>query len=128
MPQVSKVQLDKRLERQLLSNLEVVLGRLSKNEMNYFLLSFLTKTERLMLAKRLALAILLKEGLSDTEISLTLGITRVTVARMKLFLESRGQGYDLALKKLNDEAALKEFKKFLVGLARYSVRSAGMGL
>lgn len=129
MPHISKVKLDRRVEKQLIGNLEVVLSRISKNEeMRVFLLSLLSSTERLMLAKRLAIVILLKEGLNDSQISNALGVTRYTVSRMELFLDSRGQGYNLALEKLNDEAALKEFKKFLIGIARYSVKAAGMGI
>ncbi len=125
MPHVSKVKLDKKLENELLKMLEVVLGRLSKNEMNSFLVSLLSSTERLMLAKRLAVIILLKQGLSENSISLKLGVTRETVARLHLVAELRGQGYDLALEKLKDEKVMKEFKNFLIKLAQYSVRAAG---
>lgn len=125
MPQVSNTPLDKGVEKQLLANLETVLGRLSKEDMNTFLFSFLSKTERLMLAKRLAVAILLKEGLTKTEISRSLKVTIATISKMELFLESRGSGYQLAINKLGEEKTVKEFKKFLIQLAKYSIRAAG---
>ncbi len=93
--------------------------------MHDFLLALLTPTERLMLAKRLAIIILIKEGLPESTIANTLHVTRVTVSRMQLFFEARGQGYEIALKKLDEEKALQEIKSLLIKLAAYTVRAAG---
>lgn len=126
MPHVSKVKLDQKIEKDLIKTLEFVLTKLTKEEeMNRFLLSLLTPTERLMLAKRLAMTVLLKENLPDSHISATLKVTRATITKMQLFLEARGQGYDYALKKLENEEIIREFKGILIKLARYAVRAAG---
>ncbi len=126
MPHVSRVKLDQRIEKDLIKTLEFVLTRLTREEeMNGFLLSLMTPTERLMLAKRLAMIILLKENLSDSHISATLKVTRGTVSRMQLFLEARGKGYEFALKKLQNEKVVQELKGALINLAGYAVRAAG---
>lgn len=126
MPHVSRRKLKKNIEENLTATLELVLARLTKEEeIKGFLLSLLSPTERLMIAKRLAVAVLLKEGLPDTHISSTLYVTRDTVSRMRLFLEARGQGYDFALQKLQDEKLMRDLKKVLLNLAAYTARAAG---
>ncbi|MEK7559395.1 MAG: helix-turn-helix domain-containing protein [Patescibacteria group bacterium] len=127
MPHVSRVKLDHKVERDLLKTLEFVLTRLTKEEeMNGFMLSLMTPTERLMFSKRLAIIIMLKEGLPDSHISAILHVTRGTVARMQLFLEtSRSGGYEHALRKLQNEKIVKELKEALINLAGYAARAAG---
>lgn len=126
MPHVSRIKLDQKVEEDLIRTLEFVLTKLTKEEeMNGFLLSLLTPTERLMLAKRLAMTILLKENLPDSHISAALKVTRPTVSRMQLFLESRGEGFEYALQKLQNEKIVQEFKGALKSLASYAVKAAG---
>ncbi len=78
-----------------------------------------------MLAKRLAVVVLLKEGLTQSEISRALNLTRVTVNKMELLLETRKEGYNIALRILAEEKLLAEFKDILVKLTKYSIRAAG---
>jgi len=126
MPHVSRIQLNKRVEEKLIDSLEIVLTKASKkDEMNKFLFSLMTHTEKLMLAKRLAVVVLLKEGLTQSEISRALNLTRVTVNKMELLLETRKEGYNIALRILAEEKLLAEFKDILVKLTKYSIRAAG---
>ncbi len=126
MPQVSRYKLTKKTEKQLIDNLNLVFSSISRQEeMFQFLEVFLTDTEKLMLAKRLAMVILLSENLSDTEISSTLHVTRMTVAKMRYFMEARGSGFAIALSKIASEKQLQAFKKFLISLTRYTIRAAG---
>ena len=126
MPHISRNRLDKQAETHLTNTLDLVLTNLTKREeMKGFLLSFLTPTERLMLAKRLAIFILIREGLSESDIAQTLHVTRVTVSRMQLFLEARGQGYEFAMKVLDNEKTIVQTKEILLKLAGYAVRAAG---
>jgi uncharacterized protein YerC len=126
MPQVSKVKLNKKVEKELLHNFNLVLANIKQEkEMDYFLNSLLTKTERIMLAKRLAIVILLKEGVFQSRIAGVLGVTQATVSRMDIFLDARGAGYEVALKKLEREKAFIEFKKVLMGLVKYTLRASG---
>ena len=126
MPHVSRIKLNKQVEDKLIDSLETVLTKASKkDEMNKFLFSLMTHTEKLMLAKRLAVVILLKEGLSQSEISRALNITRVTVNKMELLFETRREGYTIALRILMEEKLLADFKEVLVKLAKYSIRATG---
>jgi len=126
MSHVSKRRLGEKQEKELIRNFDLVLIKISKEiEMQGFLEALLTPTERIMLAKRLAIVVLLKEGIPQSTISNILSVTQATVSRMQLFLEARGGGYDVALKKLASEKVLNEFKKYLLKIANYSVRAAG---
>nr|MBI5456016.1 hypothetical protein [Candidatus Levybacteria bacterium] len=126
MTHVSKKQLNKKAEKELLHNFNLVLADIKQeDEMEYFLNSLLSSTERLMLAKRLAIVILLKEGVPHISIASALNVTEATVSRMQLFLEARGGGYEVSLKKLAKKKMHAEFKSFLLKLARYSIRAAG---
>ena len=127
MTHVSKRRLKKIEEKELIQSLDLVMAKISNGlEMESFLSSLLTKTERIMLAKRLAIVILLKEGTPQSNISNTLNVTQATVSRMELFLEAKGDsGYGIALGKLENEKILKEFKNLLIKVAGYSIRAAG---
>lgn len=126
MPHVSRVRLDKKAERNLTKNLSLILAKIKKeDEMNSFLISLLTPTERLMLAKRIAIIVLLKEGVPESHIASALHVTRVTVSRLQFFWEARGEGYGIALKVLENEKLMKEFKDVLLKLVAYSIRAAG---
>jgi len=76
MPHVSQRILDSRTKRQIQQTFELVLGKMNKDETNIFLFSILSETERLMLAKRLAIAVLLNEGVDQSSISEALCVTR----------------------------------------------------
>ncbi|MDP3941142.1 MAG: Trp family transcriptional regulator [bacterium] len=126
MPHISKYKLDKAAEHRLIKTLELVLSKITKEEdTSAFLLALLTPTERIMLAKRLGIIILLKEGLPESRIASTLHVTRITVSRMQLFLEARGKGYELAIEILKKEKVMEDLKILLLKLAGYAARAAG---
>ena len=69
MPHVSKKRLDKRQEKELIRNFELVLTKISNDsQMHDFLGSLLTPTEKVMLAKRLAIVVLLKEEIPQASV------------------------------------------------------------
>lgn len=126
MPQLSKRKLDKKIEVKIVENLELILAKLGqKKEIGDFLFSLLTPTERLMLAKRLTIILLLKEGVKQENISQALKVTQSTVSRMQLVSSARGQGFDLAFKKFIHEQNVQDVKETLLKLASYSIRAAG---
>lgn len=126
MPHISRKKLDKTAEHKLLQTLELVLAKITRvEEVDIFFLSLLTPTERVMLAKRLAIIILLNEGLPDSRIAEALNVTRITVSRLRYFSEARGEGYDLAIKILKNEKAMEDVKILLLKLAAYTARAAG---
>jgi len=125
MPHVSKHKLEPKREKELLTSFTIIMSRIGrKPEMKDFLYSLLSHTERLMLSKRLGIVMLLKEGLSEAEVASILNITRQTVYRIKDSSEYKNNGYELALKAWRKDKQIKEFKKLLVGLAKYSIRAS----
>lgn len=126
MPHVSRINLPKKTEIELINSLKIIFRRINKNEeIDKFISSLLTKTERLMLAKRLAVVVMLKEGLEESDIAGALHVTRETVERLKLLSQLHSEGYEVAIKKLQDEKIYKQFKKALISLVRYAGRAAG---
>lgn len=126
MPHISRIKLDKQAEAKLIESLELVLSKISSQESTHsFLMALLTPTERLMLAKRLAAVILIREGLSHQQISNTLHLTRMTISKLELYFEARGKGYEIAFKVLENEKLMKELKNFLFKLAGYTIRASG---
>lgn len=125
MPHLSKGRLTQKLQAELLQTFKTVLRRIkTDSEAEFFLSSLLSETERMMLAKRLAIVVLLEENVPETTIAEILRVTRETVNRIGLLSQIKGEGYKIALRKLNEEKALSTFKKFLLSLARYSIRAA----
>jgi len=124
MPHVSKIEIDPKTRKEIQQTFETVLAKLNKKEVHEFLFSILSTTERTMLAKRLAIITLLQEGVDDSDISKALGVTRVTVERMKLFLNLHPKGFEIARKKINEDKLMQEMKKALIGFAKYSINAA----
>lgn len=125
MPHVSRKLLDSKTKRQIIDTFELVLGKFNKNEVNIFMFSLLSETERLMLAKRLAVAILLKEGVEQPSIAKALHVTRETVSRIDFAYMKRPQGFKEAFKKISEDKTMQDIKKMLINLASYSIKAAG---
>lgn len=126
MPHVSRIKLPPKEERELVEALKICFMRIEGSEkMDKFLDSVLTQTERVMLAKRLAIVVMLKENFQESDIANSLHVTRVTIERIKHNLEAHWQGFDYALEVLEKEKRLKMLKKVLISLAKYSIRAAG---
>ena len=127
MPHVSRYKLNPSQEKELIESLNLVLSSISnKHDMLRFINSLLTDTEKLMLAKRLGVVVLVKEGLQDSDISSALHITRMTISKLRYYYEARAkEGYDIALRKIEGEKVLQGVKRFLLALADYSARAAG---
>mgnify|MGYP001561257104 CR=1 FL=1 len=126
MTHISKGRLADDVLRQITDSFLFVLTDIKdKDSMAQFLDSFLSKTEKLMLAKRLALIYLLNERVEETRISEILKTTLANVSRMKLKLESKNMGYQQALAKIKKQKTLEELKDLALKLARYSIHAAG---
>lgn len=122
MTHISLRRLPKKTEDELIENLRLVFRKINKDEeMSALFLSLLSITEQIMLSKRLAIIILLQEGIPEIKISNMLNVTRITVERMRFFLEIKGDGFKIALRKLEEEKRLKGLKKTLLELADYMI-------
>ena len=126
MTHVSRKKLPNKVLRQILDSfLFVLTSTKKKEEMSKFLDAFLSNTEKIMLAKRLAIVFLLSEAVEETKISETLLVTKSTVSRIKLWYETKGSGYKIAITKLKKQKLLGELKLLALEVARRSIRAAG---
>lgn len=110
MTQISKYPISDKIYQRIL---EIFLKSLVKIETNdeaqQFIKDFLSPTEQIMLAKRLAIAFLLEQNYEFREISKILRVSLATVARVSLMRKIGGVGYQKIIHKLLNEEQLKEF-------------------
>lgn len=125
MPHLSQKELDLKTKKQIEDTFELVLGKLNKDEVNDFLFSILSSTEKLMLSKRLSTAMLLKERVDQSSIKEALCVTPETINRINLAYLLRPKGFEIAFKKINEDKVMQGIKKALVNLASYSIKAAG---
>ncbi|MBI4091980.1 MAG: hypothetical protein HY427_02140 [Candidatus Levybacteria bacterium] len=118
MARISKHRLDKKTYMQVLDTLDLVLGKMRKNEVREFLFSLLGKNERIMLSKRFAAILLLERELSLGEVSRRLKLTKQTLIRLKRTQKIKNQGFSLAVRKVNQDKMAREINSILLGLAK----------
>lgn len=75
----------------------------------------LTKTEKLMIGKRIAIALMLMKGKTPQEIDEKLKVSQTTVYTVKTWMEEKGNEYQKLLKQIadRDEAAAGEHRRLL---------------
>lgn len=110
MPHVSRKPISEDLYKEITQELWWLLTSIKdEKEMRIFLGDLLTGTEKVMLAKRLALANLILRGRDWKEICDFLNLSSSTVNKMKRWLEGSGSGFRIALKKLEKKERWEEF-------------------
>jgi len=125
MSQVSKRRIEPEIENELIDSLSYTIKELkTKKEADRFLASALTKTERLMISKRLLTAYLLKNNIEEIKIGQTLKLTNATITRLKMWISLHKDGFDLVLTKLNKKSAEDTAKQILQKILRYAIESA----
>lgn len=101
MPQVSKRPISKELTVKVNRLLWESLAKLSEQEsVGQFLNDILTPTERVMVSKRLAIALLLSRGWDQEAISDYLKVSTTTVQTLKRNLVLSGRGYMNVIKQI----------------------------
>lgn len=119
MPPVSKRFLPKETKYKIYSLLISAIGKVNKrHDISPFLSDLLTPTEKIMIAKRLAIAFLLLRGdIDQRQISHYLKVSTSTVARVNLILNTQGKGYrNVIAKIMNQEALRKVLNELYEGL------------
>ena len=125
MPQVSKRRIEPKIEKELLDSLSYSIKELkTKIEVDKFLESTLTKTERLMIAKRVLTAYLLDNGVEEAKIGRTLKLTDATITRFKMWIKLHKEGFDLVFGKLRKKSAEDIGKQILMKLLKYASSAA----
>ena len=123
MTHVSRKRLEKETEEVLYKALTAIFSNLSFQEVRYLTTTLLTKTEKLMLMKRLGILYLLQEGKSQEEIAKALKTTRQTVARIQLqLLTIPEEDKKFVLDKLSSWKNFTLFKNVLIKTATWSIK------
>jgi Trp operon repressor len=126
MMHVSRSKLNKTAEANIKQTFNIVLSNITKdNEVNEFLNSLLSTTEKLMLSKRLAIVLLLDANIPASRIASALHVTRETVSRIELLYQVKPEGYKTALNKISNKKITDGLKESLLKLAGYTLRAAG---
>jgi len=101
MAQVSKARLREEIEERMFEVFyESLAKRKSKTEVEKLLADLLTPTEKIMLSKRLAIALLLLQGYNYRSISDFLKVSFGTIHRMSTWLKISGAGFRETLGRL----------------------------
>ena len=109
MAQVSRYPLTKEVEERVFEILLKTIADLKKHqEIDEFLKDFLSPTERIMLAKRLTIAILLGKGYDYRQIREILKVTPGTIAAVNLKLKYAGKGYKKVVGKVLKEEKIEK--------------------
>lgn len=108
MPQVSKNPIPKETEKRIRKAfVKAFVDLNSEDEMERYIFDLLTPTERIMLAKRLAIAALLIWGLPYHSIAEKLKVSTSTIGRVKLWLRTAGDGYRLVIERIGEAGSVR---------------------
>lgn len=116
MPQISRRWLKPEVENKI-HRLLVECIRESKDEQTAgnFIDVLLTKTEKMMIGKRIAIALMLIKGHTPPEIDEKLKVSLTTIYTVKTWFEEKGKEYWRLLKKIadRDEIDEKEYRRLV---------------
>jgi len=114
MAQLSRFKLDRKTQNEILENFFKSFSDLRTNDqVQLFIDDLLTRTEKIMLSKRLAIAVLLHSGTSYQEIKTTLKVSGATIASVNNSL-NQGSGYTLVISKLIKNSSKEGWFKTLL--------------
>lgn len=105
MPQVSRRPIKTKLAERMAELLEKSFAKLSRQkDVNVFLQDFLTPTEKIMLAKRVAIALLLSRGWDHDAICRYLKVSTSTVTTIKNKLKTGSSGYKKVIEQIETDS------------------------
>lgn len=110
MSQVSKTGLSGIIQKELYDQFSWVISQFkNQQEVEGFFSELLTKTEKIMFVKRLAIALLLVKGYSYRNIRCVLHVSFPTIRNVQFWLEHGGEGYKIAITKIMERQTLTNF-------------------
>lgn len=128
MPQVSKYPLSEKVYERIFDLLlRVITDSHRKNQARELLDDLLTPTEKIMLAKRLSIAILLLKEYPYESIQAILRVSRPTIADVNRSLKYQGQGYKKFAKKILKEEKMAKFWEEVEDLVLGALSQGGKG-
>lgn len=114
MPQVSKYPLAKDTEKRLYQLFwETVANLKDSIKAEEFFTDLLTPTEKVMLSKRLAIAVMLIKGYDYSSIKSILKVSPTTIGAVSLWLKHSGTGYRKVVQRL---VTKEKFEEILSGI------------
>lgn len=106
---ISRRVLNQELEKHILTLFAKTISDLKDlKDIEIFIADLLSPTEKVMLAKRLAIAILLQKGYTYAEIDQTLKVSSPTINKVAFWLKHGKSGYKNVVKKILDEKKREE--------------------
>ena len=115
MTQISRKYLPKNTQQKLFDLFFKALANIkNSSDIEKFLFSLLSPTEKTMLAKRLGIALLLARGYNYQTIKDVLKVSQETIARVNGVLSYRSEGYEMVIKKALRNEMLGDFLKGMV--------------
>ena len=123
MSQVSKRLVEREIEERIFEVFFKSLADLHRiGEIKKYLFDLLSPVERTMIAKRLAIAILLTKGYSYAAIGDIVKVSGTTIASISVWIQHSGKGFEMVIKKILREASFKEtLKDIEKSLAKFLV-------
>lgn len=110
MTQVSRYPLDKDIQERIFEVFwQTMVDLRTQTEAKEFWNDLLTPTEKIMLAKRLSIAVLLIKGYNYLNIKDILKVSGGTISSVALWLNQGGQGYKRAVKKIINSEKWEDF-------------------
>lgn len=110
MTMVSKYPLNKKVQDRVF---EIFLNTISNlknhNDIDSFLNEFLSPTEKIMLAKRLSIAVFLSKNYDIRSISQILKVSKNTVVKINLLIKHKKGFLSNLVEKINKDQKIKEF-------------------
>lgn len=127
MPHVSKRKIEPKIQKHILDSFTHLLKDLDNvPDTEKFLTSIFSETERLMIAKRLVATFLLRHNIESERIQDILKLTPATVSRLKLWIQTHQEGFDVIFDKLEKQRRWEIAKEILFKVLDYAIR-AGSG-
>lgn len=110
MSKISKRLLNKEINKRIFNLFwKTIAGLKTPTEANSFFDDLLSPSEQIMIAKRLAIAVLLTKNFTYTEIDNALKVSRPTIMNVSLWLKHKGAGYRKAVEKILKDEKKEEF-------------------
>lgn len=128
MAQVSKRKLSENIEKRITEIFcESIVSLKNTNQVSSFLDEFLSPTEKLVLSKRLAIAVLLSKGYDYCSIKEILKVTSSTISKVAYFIKYRGNEWKkIANLIINDEKKSDFWKDLDLALAKILTYHKGL--
>ncbi len=110
MAQVSRYPVHKDVEKRIFEIFESSISHLKNSvDIQDFLADFLSPVEKIMLAKRLSIAVLLAKGFTYPSIQKILRVTPSTIAMVSVSLKYSGRGYKKIVAKIMKDEKIDAF-------------------